>query len=233
MEVKILKDVLKTNDEIAKNNRKTFHSRGIFTMNLMSSPGSGKTTLLEKTLEMLPSSMRPAVIEGDIRTNLDGDRIVKYSVPVVQIHTELYGGACHLDANMVQKAWHALQEEDINLLFIENVGNLICPGGYRLGEDRNVVLVSTAEGEDKPSKYPVMFSSADLIVVNKIDLLPHLDFDMELLKNRIRQLNGDAEILEISARTGENMDRWIRWIDETSRSKTPSLADGREISPHR
>ena len=210
MEVKILEDVMLANDQIAKGNRELF--RGMFVINLMSSPGSGKTALLEKTFEM--SKIKFGVIEGDVKTSLDGDRIAKHNVPVVQIHTELFGGACHLDANMVKKAWNAFpKENEVEALFIENIGNLVCPAGRSLGEDKNVVVLSVTEGEDKPAKYPLIFRLAHVLIINKIDLLPHLDIDVnEIIKNA-KSINPSVEIIELSAKTGEGMDRWIKWLE--------------------
>lgn len=214
MEVKILEDVMLANDQIAKGNKELFSEKNMFVINLMSSPGSGKTTLLEKTFNM--SDLKFGVIEGDVKTSLDGDRIAKHNVPVVQIHTELFGGACHLDANMVKKAWNAFpQKDDVDVLFIENIGNLVCPAGRSLGEDKNVVVLSVTEGEDKPAKYPLIFRLAHVLIINKIDLLPHLDIDVnEIIKNA-KAINPSVEIIEVSAKTGEGMDKWVEWLKKS------------------
>jgi len=214
VEVKILEDVMKANDQIAEDNREMFTEKKMFVINLMSSPGSGKTTLLEKTFETA-ENIKFGVIEGDVRTSLDGDRIARYNIPVVQIHTELFGGACHLDANMVKKAWKVFpQDTNIDLLFIENIGNLVCPAGRSLGEDKNVVVLSVTEGEDKPAKYPLIFRLAHVLIINKIDLLPFLDINVnEIIKNA-KAINPKIEIMELSAKTGEGLEKWITWLEK-------------------
>ncbi len=219
MEVKILQNIMESNDIIAQDNKKVFNDKNIFTINLMSSPGSGKTALLEKTFELAGKEIKFGVIEGDVETALDGGRIAKHGVPVIQIRTELFGGACHLDANMVKKAWEAFPaQNDVEILIIENVGNLVCPAGTSLGEDKNVVVLSVTEGEDKPAKYPLIFRLAHVLIINKTDLLPYLDIDIELIKKAALEINPQLIILETSAKTGEGIENWIsllkKWKNE-------------------
>lgn len=213
MEVKVLQDILKVNDSIAIENSKKFASRQIFSINMMSSPGSGKTSILEVTMKHLAGKRKAAVIEGDIRTTVDSERLIKYNIPVVQINTDLFGGTCHLDANMVGKAFDSLPEESIDVLFVENVGNLVCPAGYKLGTDKNVIVLSTTEGEDKPLKYPLIFRVADLLLINKIDLIKHLDFDIKKLDGAVRDINPNLHIIPLSAKTEEGISDWIQWLD--------------------
>ncbi len=207
--VAIETDVLAKNDRLAANNRALFAREGVFVLNLVSSPGSGKTTLLERTLRDLKGICRCAVIEGDQQTDNDARRIAATGVPVKQVNT---GAGCHLDAHMVG---HAVEEFDLHgldLLFIENVGNLVCPAAFDLGEDHKVVVLSVTEGEDKPLKYPAMFHHADLMLLNKIDLLPHVEFDVERCKAFARRVNPGIRILEISAKTGQGMKPWCGWL---------------------
>jgi hydrogenase nickel incorporation protein HypB len=207
--VTVERKILKKNDEIAGENRKIFKDNRLFTLNLLSSPGSGKTTLLEKTLAGLPEEISCAVIEGDVQTDNDARRIQKYNVPVVQIVTN---GGCHLEAKLIQDALDNFKLQDLKLLIIENVGNLVCPANYDLGEDRKVVLVSTTEGDDKPLKYPSMFRVSDVLVINKIDLLPYVDFSLEQVRKNALQINPDLEIFEVSCRTGEGIPGWMNWL---------------------
>ena len=204
-------DILAKNNLLAAGNRALFREKGIFVLNLVSSPGSGKTTILERTLRHLAEKFRCAVIEGDQQTDNDARRIAATGVPVKQINT---GAGCHLDAHMI---CHALDEFDLgslDILFIENVGNLVCPASFDLGEDHKVAVLSVTEGEDKPLKYPQMFHAADLILMNKVDLLPHLDFDMEACQEMARRVNPGISIFEASARTGEGMVAWYEWLAE-------------------
>jgi hydrogenase nickel incorporation protein HypB len=212
MKIKVLKDVLKANDVIAKENRDLLKKKGILTLNLMSSPGAGKTLILEKTVERLKKDFKIGVIEGDVSTSNDARRLAKYDIPVIQINTDSIGGACHLDANMVKEALGSLELSSIQILFIENIGNLICPAGFDLGEDKKIIVLSLTEGEDKPVKYPVAFRKADLLLVNKLDLLNHLDIDLELLLKNSRKVNPELKSIQLSARTGEGIDIWTEWI---------------------
>jgi len=208
MEIKVLESVLRVNDELAKRNRDFFKKKNIYSINIMSSPGSGKTSLVVETLKRIKEEIRSAAIVGDYTGKIDAERIGKLEIPTLQLET----ASCHLDANMLSQALKNMNLEDINLLFIENVGNLICPAEYKLGVNKNVVILSTPEGSDKPFKYPLMFSIADVLIINKIDLLESLDFDIEDVKNTILKLNPKIQIFLISCKTGEGIDNWINWI---------------------
>ena len=209
MEIKILRDILSANDQRAKENRELMDRNGIFAINITASPGAGKTSLIMETIRQLKAKTKIGVIEGDVSSSIDAETVAKEGIPVVQINT---GGTCHLDATMLSNAFDNLPLQQIDLLFIENVGNLICPASFALGEDRNVLVASVPEGDDKPHKYPVMFSNADLVVLNKIDLLPHVDFDLHAFCEAVRGLNEKAEILEVSCKTGQGTDRWVAWL---------------------
>lgn len=210
--VQIEQDILGKNNQYAAANRNYFSEHGILTLNLVSSPGSGKTTLLTRTLKDLQGELSLAVIEGDQQTANDADRIRATGVKALQINT---GKGCHLDAHMVGHAMEPLQPEDSSVLFIENVGNLVCPAAFDLGEAHKVAILSVTEGEDKPLKYPDMFHAADLMLLNKIDLLPYLDFDVEKCIEYARRVNPSIKILQVSATTGEGMDQWYQWIKAT------------------
>jgi hydrogenase nickel incorporation protein HypB len=207
--VQIEQDILAKNDGYAARNREWLADRGIFALNLVSSPGSGKTTLLVKTIEALRSAIELTVIEGDQQTTHDADRVRATGVRAIQINT---GKGCHLDAHMVGRALERLAPPDDSVLMIENVGNLVCPSSFDLGEAHKVVVLSVTEGEDKPLKYPDMFHAARLMLLNKIDLLPYLDFDVEACLANARRVNPKMAILPISARTGQGMDDWLAWI---------------------
>ena len=208
--VEVLQNILDKNDKQAHSNRKHFEEHGVFCINLMSSPGSGKTSLLEATIEALKDKIRIGVIEGDLETNNDALRIKQKGAKSYQITT---GQACHLDAFMVHEGIHNLGIEDLDIVFIENVGNLVCPAAYDVGAHMNVVLFSTTEGEDKPVKYPVMFKSANLVLITKTDLLQYLDFDIQKAKNYVKEVNPQADIITLSAKTRENLDKWIRYLE--------------------
>lgn len=207
--VKLEKDILSKNNEYADANRKMFAERGVLALNLVSSPGSGKTTLLCRTIDALRGKLPIAVIEGDQQTSNDADRIRATGSPAIQVNT---GKGCHLDANMVGHAADHLDLAEGGLLLVENVGNLVCPAGFDLGEAHKVVVLSVTEGEDKPLKYPDMFAAADLMILNKTDLLPHLDFDVEACIANARKVNPRIKVLRVSARTGEGMSDWTAWI---------------------
>jgi len=211
--ITVERKVLKKNDEVAAENRETFRRQGIFAINLLSSPGAGKTTLLEKTIAALAGALRLAVVEGDVQTDLDAQRISRQGVPVVQIVTH---GACHLEAPLVQDAMARLAMDSIDLLIIENVGNLVCPASFDLGEHVKVIVASTPEGDDKPIKYPKMFRVCDVCVLNKIDLLPHVDFDTERFKRFALEINPRITFFETSARTGEGVEEWVEWLRRRS-----------------
>lgn len=202
-------DILAGNDAIAAHNRAHFASHGVLALNLVSSPGAGKTTLLVATLERLNGSVPVAVIEGDQETTADAERIRATGTPALQVNT---GKGCHLDARMIDRAFDRLHFHD-GVLLIENVGNLVCPAGFDLGEAHKVVIASVTEGEDKPLKYPNMFAASSLMLVSKIDLLPHLDFDVDALVENARRVNPNIAVLKVSATTGEGLDRWLSWID--------------------
>ena len=208
--VQIEMDILAKNNAYANGNRAHFEDHGILALNLVSSPGSGKTTLLCKTIEMLKDRFPIAVIEGDQQTAADADRIRATGAPAIQINT---GKGCHLDGHMVGHALEDLAPQDGSVLFIENVGNLVCPAAFDLGEYAKVAVLSVTEGEDKPLKYPDMFAAAGLVIFNKTDLLPHLDFDMDAALANARKINPGVKILKVSARTGEGMAAWLAWIE--------------------
>jgi len=207
--VKLERDLLGKNDELAAKNRAALRKAGTVALNLMSSPGSGKTTLLVRTLEHLRGKLPLGVVEGDQETSIDADRIRSSGAPAIQVNT---GAACHLDAAMVARAMHELPPLPLGVLFIENVGNLVCPAAFDLGETKRVVIASVTEGEDKPLKYPNMFARADLLLVTKSDLLPHLAFDLPLFLKRAAEVRPGLESLVVSARTGEGLDAWYAWI---------------------
>jgi hydrogenase nickel incorporation protein HypB len=211
--VEVLSSLLHENDHQAAHNREHFDRHGVLAINLMSSPGSGKTSLLEATIEAIGDEYSIAVVEGDLETENDANRIRAHGVPAVQITT---GRACHLDAHMVHQALHEMSLDDIDLLFIENVGNLVCPASFDLGHHANVTLLSVTEGDDKPAKYPVMFRAADLMLLSKADLLDVLDdFDTGTAERHLRQLANPAEVLTVSARRPDSLEDWLRWLRQT------------------
>ena len=209
-EIRIGEDLRSRNEAIAAENREMLGARRIATINVMSAPGAGKTSLLFRTIPLLAGKRRVGVIEGDIQTRTDAEKIATLGVPVYQIET---GGVCHLDAAMVHGALHQIDLGAIDLLFIENVGNLVCPAEFDLGEDARVMLLSVSEGDDKPKKYPLMFRESRLLLLNKIDLAPYVSFDMAKAKREALEINPKLEIIEISCATGDGFDRWIAWIE--------------------
>jgi hydrogenase nickel incorporation protein HypB len=214
--------VLAKNDVLAEQNRQWLAERGILAFNITSSPGAGKTTLLERTIRRLGSQRQVSVIEGDQETLLDADRITAAGARAVQVNT---GAGCHLDAEMIARALHTLEPGGNSLLFIENVGNLVCPALFDLGEHSKVVVISVTEGTDKPLKYPHMFAAAGLVLINKIDLLPYVDFDLDLCSQHARSVNPNVEIVPISATNGDGMDVWYQWIDARASELTVAVAD--------
>ena len=211
--VRVATDALDANDTIAAANRADFDRAGVSVVNLMSAPGAGKTTLLERALGNRIEGVRVGVLEGDVQGSMDADRLSVLHVPVTQLNTGTgFGGECHLDANMVRSALPEIDLEAIDMLVIENVGNLVCPAEFRVGEDARAMVASVAEGEDKPLKYPLMFRTCEFVVVNKIDLLPHLDFDMDRFLANLDQVNPGVEHALVSARTGEGVDRFQDWL---------------------
>jgi hydrogenase nickel incorporation protein HypB len=211
--LEIEQDVLGRNNLLAERNRGYFEAKKILALNLVSSPGSGKTCLLERTIREQGKNMSFFIIEGDQQTMNDANRIKEAGAPVVQVNT---GEGCHLDADMVNKAVKKLEVEDGAILMIENVGNLVCPAMFDLGESSRVVIMSVTEGEDKPIKYPYMFRSSDLCIINKTDLLPYLDFDLEQARNYAAKINPDLAFIELSVKTGEGMDAWYEWLGQTA-----------------
>ncbi len=214
--LEIEQDILSNNDLLAQRNRGYFEAKNITAFNLVSSPGSGKTSLLEATLRDLKEEVAFAVIEGDQQTAQDADRIDALKIPVVQINT---GKGCHLDSDMVYKAFKKLELKDNSVLMIENVGNLVCPAMFDLGEQHRVVIISTTEGDDKPIKYPDMFDNSDVCIINKIDLLPYVNFEIKKAKNYAQKINPNLIFFELSATTGEGMDAWYSWLKQTISSK--------------
>jgi hydrogenase nickel incorporation protein HypB len=214
--VRIVEGVLDANDTIAAANRSDFDGHGVTVVNLMSAPGAGKTSLLEQSLRHL-DGIRVGVLEGDVQGTLDADRLASLHVPVTQINTDpSFGGECHLDANMVRSALGSMALDELDLLVIENVGNLVCPAEFRVGEHHRVMISSVTEGEDKPLKYPLMFRACELLVVNKVDLLPHLDFDLERFLRNVDAVHSGMPRLLASARTGEGVAEWRAWLAEAA-----------------
>ena len=208
--IEVLENLLHENDVQAEHNREHFDEYGVFAVNIMSGPGSGKTSLLEATINALPAGLRVAVIEGDLETENDAERIRRHGVPAVQITT---GMACHLDAHMVHHALHEIVLEGLDILFIENVGNLVCPANFDIGQHCNVLLLSVTEGDDKPSKYPVMFRAADQALITKTDLLPYMeDFSVARARANIAAISGELSVVEVSAKTGKGLEQWIGWL---------------------
>ncbi|MEQ8201533.1 MAG: hydrogenase nickel incorporation protein HypB [Syntrophomonadaceae bacterium] len=210
--------LLGANELLARRNRNLFKDKNVLVINLMSSPGSGKTTILERTIETLGGQLRLGVIEGDLYTDQDAQRIENKGVRVIQINTE---GACHLDASMVGKAYGQLPADDLDIIVIENVGNLVCPAEFDLGEDFTAVVISTAEGNDKLRKYPLIFRQAKAVLLNKIDLLPYTDFNLDRFREDLDQINPSAAVFMVSGRTGEGIENWTRFVFEEVKKKTP------------
>ena len=211
MKVSVVKNVLDANDRIAAQNRELFDKNKVYVINLMSSPGAGKTSLVERTILSLRDKYRIGVIEGDIQDTYDADRIAKLNIPVVQINT---GGACHIDGNMIREALPIFDLSKTDLLIVENVGNLVCPAEFKIGENVKIMLLSTPEGADKPAKYPLMFQESAALLINKIDLMPYVDFDLEKAKRDALSLHKDLKIFEVSCKAATGLDGWIAWLTE-------------------
>ena len=211
MKIKVLQDILDSNETIARKNQRLLDEHGILSINIMSSPGAGKTSLILQTINRLKGKAGVAVIEGDVASSVDAEKIDKQGVAVVQINT---GGGCHLDANMTEKALNNLPLGDIDLLLIENVGNLICPAEFALVEQKRVMLLSLPEGDDKAYKYPLMFTGADGVLLNKIDLLPYLEFNISAFREAVTGLNPDVNIFQVSCKTGQGLEVWFSWLQE-------------------
>jgi hydrogenase nickel incorporation protein HypB len=219
MAVKVItvgEKILGANEDKARDNKKRLDKHGILTINIMSSPGAGKTSLILSTIKHMREKVRIAVIEGDVASSVDADKVNALGIPVIQINT---AGGCHLDAFMVEKALDSLPLEKFNLLFIENVGNLICPNNYLLGEDKRVMIASLPEGDDKPYKYPAMFADTDVVLLNKIDLQPYLEFDEKTFRKVVTGLNPDVTIIPVSCKTGEGLEAWFAWLESALKSK--------------
>ena len=209
MKVKVVSHILEANDRIAAENKKLFKESGVYVINLMSAPGAGKTSLIEKTIQEISANLKIGVIEGDIAGSDDARRIANLHIPVVQINT---GGACHLDANMISEVLDDLPLNNLDLLIIENVGNLVCPAEFKVGENIKVMLLSIAEGDDKPLKYPLMFQESSALILNKIDLLPYTNASIDKIRKNSLSLNPKLKIFEVSCRTGEGMGKWVKWL---------------------
>lgn len=214
--VTIARNILAPNETVAEEIQQKLTAQGIRMLNIMSSPGAGKTTLLERSISRLRDRLRIGVIEGDIETSTDAERIEAAGAQTVQINTL---GACHLEAHMVLDALPQLELREVELLVIENIGNLVCPAAWKLGEDQQVVVISVAEGDDKPAKYPQMFAIAQILVLNKLDLLPYVDYDLEKVKRQIFAINPHLRVFEVSCRTGEGLDAWCEWLVEFARGE--------------
>ncbi|CEO89108.1 hydrogenase nickel incorporation protein HypB [Syntrophaceticus schinkii] len=211
VKVRMAAPVLQQNDEVAKENRGIFRDKGLFVLNLMSSPGSGKTSILERTIERLAGRLKLGVIEGDIYTTRDAERIEKFGIPVVQINT---AGSCHLDARMVGPALEDFDLDALDILIVENVGNLVCPAEFDLGEDARAAVLSITEGNDKPVKYPLVFRESEVVLINKIDLLPYTDCDIDLLEGDLKKINPELELFRVSVRLDQGFEPWIDWLEK-------------------
>ncbi len=213
--VAVLEDILAENDSVASANRSRFDAAGLWSVNIMSSPGAGKTSLLRRTLALLEGEAQVGVLEGDIETSIDADALEGFGAEIALVNTGAgFGGECHLDAVMVRSGLDRLTLDQLDLLLIENVGNLVCPAEFDVGQHARAMVYAITEGEEKPSKYPVMFRAVDVVLVNKIDLLPHLDFDMSCFREHLRRVNPTVRVIETSARTGVGLDAWCDWLRE-------------------
>jgi hydrogenase nickel incorporation protein HypB len=220
MKISVVRDILEANDRIAQQNRDLFKENNMLVINLMSSPGAGKTTLLEKSIEALKDDMSIGVIEGDIQSTHDAERIAAKGVPAVQINTD---GACHLDGNMIRDTFDEFNFKELDLLVVENVGNLVCPAEFQVGEDFKVMILSVTEGDDKPGKYPLMFHESKVLLINKIDLLPYVDCSMEKIREESLKINPDLTIFPVSCKTGEGLDDWLNWLKERVKEKAEGM----------
>jgi hydrogenase nickel incorporation protein HypB len=223
--ITVLERIFAENDDAAAANRAALDASGVVCVNLMSSPGAGKTTLLQRTLAHLQARVAAGVVQGDIETSLDADRLAGFGAQISLLNTANgFGGECHLDAPMLASALRRIELGTLDLLFVENVGNLVCPAEFDVGAHHRVMVCSITEGEDKPLKYPVMFRSVELVLVNKLDLLEHLDFDLALLEDNLRQVNPDATVLKVSTRRDDGLDAWYAWIDAQLAARRPAAA---------
>jgi hydrogenase nickel incorporation protein HypB len=222
MKISVVKDILEANDRIANENRAIFDETDLMVFNLMSSPGAGKTTLLEKTIDALKGEVGIGVIEGDIQSSQDAERIAAKGIPVVQINT---GGACHIDGNMIRDTFQEFNFSELDLLVVENVGNLVCPAEFKLGEDFKAMILSLPEGDDKPTKYPLMFRESKVLLINKIDLAPYLDCSVENMEKEALKVNPHLKVFKVSCKTGEGLDDWFQWLKETIKAGRSALKD--------
>ncbi|MBC7260401.1 MAG: hydrogenase nickel incorporation protein HypB [Chloroflexi bacterium] len=221
MKVSVVEGILSANDEIAIQNKQVLDAHGIYAINIMAAPGGGKTSLILRTIDALRHRLRIAVVEGDVASTVDADRVAVKAVPVVQINT---GGQCHLEAQMVRRALGQLPLPDLDLLLIENVGNLICPVEFKLGEDLNVMITSVPEGDDKPYKYPGIFVAVDAVIINKIDLLPYVRFDVAAFRKLVQGMNPDVKVFEVSCETGQGIESWAEWVAQQRERKSESTS---------
>ncbi len=219
MQIPIVRNILEANDRIAAQLKKSFAEKGILVLNLMSSPGAGKTSLLERTLRDLAPEFRMAVIEGDLQTDNDARRVAATGAQAVQVNTD---GGCHLDGSMIMEALNSLDLSGLDILFVENVGNLVCPAEFSVGEDHNIALLSVAEGDDKPEKYPLLFHISSVMLLNKTDLLPYVDFSLEKASAHATALNKEIAVFPVSCRTGEGLDAWYGWLRAARAAKKPA-----------
>lgn len=211
LKIPVVRDILEANERIAAENRRIFNENKVFVLNLMSAPGAGKTSLLERTVDKLNGEMGIGVIEGDIQSSIDAERLSKYGIPAVQINTD---GACHLDGNMIRGTFAHFDLKALDLLIVENVGNLVCPAEFNMGEDHKIMILSVSEGDDKPEKYPLMFHESSVLLINKTDLLPYVDCDLNKIKKSSLNINPDITIFEISCKTQEGLVEWYEWLRE-------------------
>jgi len=217
MKISLVKNILEVNDRIAQENRSLFDEKALTVVNLMSSPGAGKTSLLEKTIDALKDEIRIGVIEGDVQSSHDAERIAAKDIPVVQINT---GGACHLDGNMIRETFKEFDFDHLDLLVVENVGNLVCPAEFKVGEDFKAMILSVPEGDDKPAKYPLMFHESTVLLINKIDLLPYLDVSIDNIKKEALKVNPDLTIFDVSCKTGQGLEAWYAWLKDKIKKRS-------------
>ena len=219
IKVPLVKNILEANDKISDLNKRFFDDKNVLVVNIMSSPGAGKTTLISNTINALKDEFKIGVIEGDIQSTYDAEKIAETGAQVVQINT---GGACHLDGNMIRDTFDQLDFDNMDLLIVENVGNLVCPAEFQMGEDFKVMLLSIPEGDDKPLKYPLMFHESSVLLVNKIDLLPYIECDVDKIKKESLKINPEIKIFEVSGKIGTGLDQWFNWLKEKIRQKNDS-----------
>lgn len=220
MEIKVNEKILSKNDQIAQETEELLQEKKVFCINMMSSPGSGKTTILEKSIPMFQKDVRIGVLEGDVATHIDAERIEKFNIPVAQITTDVFGGSCHLSAKMISERITQLPLDQLDLVVVENVGNLICPAGFRIGSDIDVVVLSLTEGQEKPLKYPAIFQKSHLVLINKIDLADALEIDPEDVAKNVHKINPLIPCIFVSAKTGQGMESWVKWVIEKVGRKT-------------